>query len=163
MIDVLSDKHPPGRHAHPDTIVDCNPPDVHPALFDSIDARAIRSAVLMLVVEESDICHVLALTARCICTNFVDPTIVTPIALNKNPGIHPIGIGDTIMAKAILAIVNPDIQDLAGSLQLSAGRIEAAVYAVDSLFQHEDIEAVLLVDAKNAFNSFNRLSALSHL
>ena len=37
------------------------------------------------------------------------------------------------MAKAILAIVKPDIQDVAGSLQLCAGQIsgtEAAVHAV---------------------------------
>ena len=57
-----------------------------------------------------------------------------------------------------------DIQEAAGSLQLSAGQlsgIEAAVHAVDSLFQQEEAEAILLVDANNVFNnSFNHLSAL---
>ena len=58
------------------------------------------------------------------------------------------------------------IQEAAGSLQLSAGQIsgiEAAVHAVDSLFQQEETEAILLVDASIAFNSLNRLSALHNI
>lgn len=58
------------------------------------------------------------------------------IALDKNPGVRPIGIGDTarrIIAKAILNICRQDIQGAAGSLQLCAGQIsgiEAVVHAV---------------------------------
>ena len=57
-----------------------------------------------------------------------------------------------------------DIQEAAGSLQLCAGQIsciKAAVHAVDALFQQDDTEAILLVDAINAFNSLNCLSALN--
>ena len=71
-----------------------------------------------------------------------------------------------IIAKAILTVTRLDIWEAAGSLQLSAGKIsgiEAAVHAVDSLFQQEETEAILLVDASNAFNSFNRLSALHNI
>ena len=115
------------------------------------------------------------MTAQRLCTNFVDPSTIAPflacrlIALNKNPGVRPIGIGDTarrIIAKAILTVTRLDIQEAAGSLQLCAGQIsgiEAAVHTVDSLFQQEETEAVLLVDAKNAFNSLNRLSALHNI
>ncbi len=91
------------------------------------------------------------------------------IALDKNPGVRPIGIGDTarrIIAKAILTITRGDVQDAAGSLQLCAGQlsgIEAAVHAVRTLFQRVDTEAVLLVDTSNAFNSLNRQAALHNI
>ena len=67
-----------------------------------------------------------------------------------------------IIAKATLTVTRLDIQEAAGPLQVCAGQIfgiEAAVHAVESLFQQEETEAILLVDAKNAFNSLNRLSA----
>ena len=47
----------------------------------------------------------------------------------------------------------------AGSLQVCAGQREgreAAVYATNKLFEEEETDAVLLVDASNAFNSLNR-------
>ena len=40
---------------------------------------------------------------------------------------------------------------------------EAAVHAMNSLFQHEDNDAVLLVDASNAFNLLNRAVALHNI
>ena len=48
------------------------------------------------------------------------------IALNKNPGVRPIGICEVvrrIISKAILSITSGDIQDAAGSLQLCAGQM----------------------------------------
>ncbi len=65
-----------------------------------------------------------------------------------------------------LSIIRGDIQDAVGSLQLCAGQfsgIEAAVHAVREGFQQEDTEAVLLVDATNAFNSLNRQVALRNI
>ena len=169
---------------------------MHPVLFESIDASMIRSAALRTTGTAgpsgldaaswrrlctsfksafNDLCHSLAITAQRVCTNFVDPSAIAPflacrlIALNKNPGVRPIGIGDTarrIIAKSILTVTRMDIQEAAGSLQLSAGQIsgiEAAVHAIDSLFQREETEAILLVDTSNAFNSLNRLSALHNI
>ena len=91
------------------------------------------------------------------------------IALDKNPGVRLIGIGDTarrIIAKAILNITRQDIQGVAGSVQLCAGQIsgiEAAVHAVRTLFHKEETEALLLADASNAFNSLNRQTALHNI
>ncbi len=105
----------------------------------------------------------------------MDPKSIAPIlasrliALDKNPGVRPISIGDTarrIIAKATLNIIRGDIQEAAGSLQLCAGQlsgIEAAVHAVRKLFQRTETEAVLLVDASNAFNSLNRQTALHNI
>ena len=84
----------------------------------------------------------MAQAAKRICTSYVDPKCITVllacrmIALNKNPGVCPIGIGYTarhIIAKAVLLITKADIQEAVGSLQLCAGEIlgfEAAVHAV---------------------------------
>ena len=91
------------------------------------------------------------------------------IALDKSPGVRPIGIGDTarrIIAKAILNIARPDVQDISGCLQLCGGQIsgiEAAVHAVRTAFESDENEAVLLVDASNAFNSLNRQVALHNI
>ena len=165
--DVLINKHPSRQPAHPDYLIEDDPPEVHPVLFESIDASMIRSAALRTTgaagpsgldaaswrrlctsfkSASHNLCHSLAFTAQRLCTIFVDPSAIAPflaccmIALNKNLGVCLIGIGDTsrrIIAKAILTVTRMDIQEAAGSLQLSAGqisRIEAAVHAVDSLF-----------------------------
>ena len=104
-----------------------------------------------------------------------DPRCVSPllacrlIALDKNPGVRPIGIGETprrIIAKALLAVTRNDILETVGSTQLCAGQIagaESAVHAVRECFQLEGTEAVLLVDASNAFNSLNRIVALHNI
>ena len=55
-------------------------------------------------------------------------------------------------------ITKGDIQDATGTMQLCAGQIsgiEAAIHAVDTLFELEETEAVLLIYASNAFNSLN--------
>ena len=81
----------------------------------------------------------------------------------------PIGIGETvrrIIAKAILSVVKDDVLHSTGSVQLCAGQIsgvEAAILATNTLFQMDETEAVLLVDANNAFNSLNRSVALLNI
>ena len=55
---------------------------------------------------------------------------------------------------------------MADSHQLCAGRVaavEAAVHAVSASFFQEDTEAVLLVDASNAFNFLSRIVALHNI
>ena len=91
------------------------------------------------------------------------------IALDKCPGVRPIGVCETsrrIISKAIFYAIKDDIQDVAGSLQLCAGQIagiEAAIHFMRESFHDESTEAVLLVDASNAFNSVNREAALHNI
>ena len=117
----------------------------------------------------------MALSAKRLSTTHVDPECISPllacrlIALDTNPGVRPIGIGDTarrIIAKAALYIAKTDVQGACGCVQLCGGQIsgiEAAVHAVRSVFELDGNEALLLADASNAFNSLNRQVALHNI
>ena len=91
------------------------------------------------------------------------------IALDEGPGVRPIGVAEIarrIIGKAIMTVIGPSVQDAAGSVQLCAGQeagCEAAVHAMREIFSCDDTEAVLLVDARNAFNSLNREVALRNI
>ena len=88
---------------------------------------------------------------------------------DKNPGVRPIVIGEVlrrIVGKVIIATISPDIVKSAGSIQLCAGQqagCEAAVHAMNQIFQEEETDALLLVDATNAFNSINRQAMLHNI
>ena len=122
-----------------------------------------------------DLCTSLTSVAIRISTTYVHPSSIAPllacrlIALDKHPGVRPIGIGDTarrIIAKAVLSITQPDIQDALGCQQMCGGQIsgiEAAVHAARQAFDSEECEAALLIDATNAFNSLNRQVALHNI
>ena len=66
----------------------------------------------------------------------------------------------------MLSILRVDIQEAAGSIQLCVGQIsgtEAAIHAIRDSFHSAQCEAVLLIDANNAFNSLNREVALRNI
>ena len=106
-----------------------------------------------------------------LCTEAVHPDGLSAfvacrlIPLDKQPGVRPIGIGEVprrIIAKAVLNLVDLDVREACGALQVCAG-CEAAVHAVRQLFHDPGSQAVLLVDASNAFNSVNRQAALHNI
>lgn len=109
--------------------------------------------------------------AKKLCTTLVDPEILAPflacrlIALNKKPGVRPIGICEVprrIIAKAILSITKQDVLDATGLKQLCAGQVacvESVIHVVRKCFDDDETEGVLLIDASNAFNSVNREAA----
>ena len=115
-------------------------------------------SVLRQIGAVLTVCQVI----RRLCTSFVDPRGLSAmlacrlIALDKCPGIRPIGVCETarrIISKAVLHVARADLQDATGSLQLCAGQIagiEAAVHAMREAFLKEETEAVLLVDTSNA-------------
>ncbi len=84
-------------------------------------------------------------------------------------GVRPIGVGEIvrrIMAKAVNKVLRIDIQLATGSLQTCAGiegGIEATIHAMARAYNDDDSEGLLLVDADNAFNSLNRLTALQNI
>ena len=140
-----------------------------------LDAYEWRRLCTAFNSASAGLCSALAQVAKRLCTSYVDPRSLSPllacrlIALDKHPGIRPIGIGDAarrIIAKAVLFAIRTDIQTATGCIQLCGGQIsgiEAAVHAVRSTFDLKENEAVLLVDASNAFNSLNRQTALHNI
>ena len=84
------------------------------------------------------------------------------MALNKNPGVRPIAVGEVyrrIIAKAILTRVSFDIAAAVVPHQLCVGNpsaCEAATISVQSQYSSVETEAILLIDASNAFNAINR-------
>ena len=62
--------------------------------------------------------------------------------------------------------IREDVIEAAGPLQTCAGLkagIEASIHAMREIFNDENTEAVLLVDAENAFNNLNRQAALHNI
>ena len=83
--------------------------------------------------------------------------------------VRPVGIGETlrrIISKAVVSLLKPDILSASGCLQTCAGLeggIEAAVHSMRKIFEEDDCEAVILIDAENAFNRLNRKAALRNI
>ena len=84
------------------------------------------------------------------------------IPLDKNPGLRPIGIGGVlrrIAGKGVVTYFRTKIVTSVGSLQVcdeqEAG-YESMIRAMHAIHEDETCEAVLPVDASNAFNSINR-------
>ena len=91
------------------------------------------------------------------------------IALDKCPGVCPIGNGESlrcVVGKAVCYVTIGDVVLACGSDQLCGGvrsGIEGAIHTMTSLFlQHGATSGwgVLLVDTSNAFNSLNRVALL---
>eukprot|EP00794_Sanderia_malayensis_P018637 gene18637-biopygen15703 len=124
-----------------------------------------------------DLCDSLARMARKICSrrfccedNSLEAFLACKlIPLDKNPGLRPIGVGEVlrrIIAKAVIRTFRSEIMDSAGNFQLCAGQragCEAAVHAMKEIFEDDECEAVLLVDADNAFNRINRKVMLHNI
>ena len=137
-----------------------------------MDAAGWRRICTAFHGASRDLCNSLAAFTRRICSNFIDPSGLAAfiacrlIPLHKNPGVRPIGICETVrrlVGKAVLNVTKADIQSAVGPLQLCAGHdagCEAAIHAMRKIYDDEETEGVLLVDAKNAFNSLNRAAAL---
>ena len=84
-------------------------------------------------------------------------------------GVRPIGIGEVlrrIVGKAITTVLQPDILTSTAPIQVCGGLhggVEAAIHAMRRIYEDPETEAVLLIDAENAFNSLNREAALKNL
>ena len=117
----------------------------------------------------------MALLAQHLCTQCVDPeglsafTACRLIALDKCPGVRPIGVAEVaqrILGKAILTVIGYDIQQVVETIQLCAGQeteSEAAIHAIRQIFNEDEVEEVLLVDTSSALNQLNRELALQNV
>ena len=91
------------------------------------------------------------------------------VALDKCPGVRPIGVGVVkrrITGRIILDCIKQDLTSLSGNMQLCLGQkpgIEHAILSLRHSFDDPENEAILLIDAKNAFNVLNRRTALDNV
>ena len=135
----------------------------------SLDADGWKRILLSENFGESssDLCQTLAKVTKNLCTDKLSTSLEGFLAcrlipLNKNPALRPIGVGEVlrrITGKVIASVVHNDIIPSVGSQQVCAGHeagCEAAIHAMLTVYEDEKTEAVLLVDAANAFNSANR-------
>ena len=125
--------------------------------------------------HSADLCDAISCLARRVCTTCVDPKGLEAfvacrlIALDKCPGVRPIGIGEIlrrIVGKAVSITLKADIQEAVGPIQLCAScesGCETAVHAMHELYSMPQCDAVIQVDATNAFNSLNRQVALRNV
>ena len=197
VLDHLIQKHCSPHSINEEAVILPNSPSSNheplSILFEGIEGRTIKNAALRVSGPSGidtmmmrrlcvsfgstceDICNSLALVARRLCSSYVDPDSLSAflscwlIALDKCPGVRPIGIGETcrrVIAKAVLWFLRDGIIDSVGPIQTCAGQQggqEASVHAMGAAFQFVDLDALLLVDASNAFNSLNRGVALRNI
>ena len=110
-----------------------------------------------------------------LCTMHHCPGLLAPLtscrllALDKNPGVQPIGVGEVLrrlLGKCIVHAFKDTIKEATRNLQTCAGfeaGAEAAIHAMKELYEEENSEAVIMIDASNAFNSMNRAVALNNI
>ena len=129
----------------------------------------------------SELCETIADFAKKLCREAIHPDILQEFIANRlipldkgmdkegNPGVRPIGIGEIlrrIIGKVVVSNIRKDISEAAGPLQTCAGLksgIEASIHAIRKIFQKDETEGLLLVDAENAFNNLNRKAALHNV
>ena len=145
-----------------------------PSHFDSDQFRRILCSK-HFKTEGKDLRDQIAMLSQKIATECLDPSTLEAyvscrlIPLNKNPGVRPIGVGEVlrrIIGKTIAWSLQNEVQEAAGPLQVSSGLkggAEAAIHAMRDIFDADTTDAVILVDASNAFNRLNRQVALHNV
>ena len=138
---------------------------------DFLCSKSFGNASLLL-------CQAIADVAKVLCSEDVNPDCLTEfiacrlIPLDKGdtkegkPGVRPIGDGEVLrrlIGKLVVGVIKEDITTAVGPLQTCSGLkadIESAIHAMRKVSEDDDTEAILLVDAENAFNKLNRKALL---
>ena len=193
VLDVLREKHPEPECPHPDSLlkVDSFPHQEEVVITSAHVESAVRrmhgaagpsgtdsahwhSILLRFGAHSDRLRDQVAALTRKICNQTLPWESLRSlmsnrlIALDKCPGVRPIGVGETIrrlMGKCVAEATKIDLENVCGTDQLACGvkaGIEGAVHAMSSVFDDKAPEGwgMLLMDASNAFNSINRVSAL---
>ena len=186
----LQDKHPDPNPISSEALYDgpIRSSLNHPVVFTAITAETIRQTIQQMSgtagpsgldvsswkrlcysfnQASNDLCEAVAQLCRRLCTEFVDPGgIEAPvscrlIALDKCPGIRPIGVGECLrrlVGRAVIQCIKTDLLCAIGNQQLCTSHIagcEAAFHTLTNVLNNDDCEAILFIDASNAFNSIN--------
>ena len=103
--------------------------------------------------SSDDLCLSMALVARRICREDITDKSMAAfvacrlLALDKSPGVRPIGVGEVlrrILGKSILSVIGPDVEVAAGVNQLCAGQTAGCEVAVHARSRGAVVCAALL-------------------
>ena len=126
-------------------------------------------------VENKELRTQIAILARKLATETLDPLTLEAfvswrlIPLDKNPGVRPVDVWEVlrrIVVNCIGWVLKQDTQLAAGPLQTSSwlqSGAEVAVHSMWCTFEDDRTDAVIFVDARNAFNSLNHQGALHNI
>ena len=190
---VLESKHPSQGEANPDAFLVC---EKLPALVEidvsaehvlkvsrtlsgsaglsALDSAQWTDLLLKYGGASADLREAVAALVRRLANENV-PWIDTRalrarklIALDKCPGVRPIGVGDVLdrlCAKVMIEVTGDDVQHACLADQICSGLksgIEASIHAFSEIFNVEAQNGygLLLIDADNAFNTISRPAAL---
>ena len=143
-----------------------------PSGFDANEWRRILTHFGQQSVEIS---KTIAKIAKKMATEELNPELMEPYnacrlrPLNKNPGVRLIGIGEVIpriIGRTITKRLKNELMSLGSNYQLCLGQkcgIEYAIHTLRDQNSKTSANAVLLIDAENAFNSLNRKLALKNI
>ena len=197
-LEVLKQKHPLPSPSVVGSLLFGPVLEIERTYFDTIDADMIDRAMWMTKGAAGpsnmdsqffrELCHKsfkkesnvlkqhIAALARKLATENINPEHLESyvacrlVPLDKNPGLRPIGIGETlrrIIGKVVSWVFKDDVMNTVGPLQVAAGMksgSESAIHAIKEMFDEgDDGDAVILVDASNAFNSMNRGVARAYI
>ena len=115
----------------------------------------------------TDLCKAISEVIKKLCTAdnlsaSLEPLLACHlIPFDKNPDIYPIGIGEIlhrIADKFIVSHIRKGLISSVGSLKFCAAHeagCESIIHAMLKIYKEDKSEAILLLDASNAFNSAN--------
>jgi hypothetical protein len=149
-------KHPKAEPADPAVLLSGEmPPSLHPIFYSKLDGELVKKCTLRMkgaagVSQQEDalwhkmvtgykgssatLCNAVAIIARRLATEHVDPNGLQAllanrgIAIDKCPGLRPVGVGEIarrVIGKAIMSVTGEKVQEAAGALQLCAGQLLA--------------------------------------
>ena len=131
----------------------------------ALDANEWRRILTHFGQQSVEISKTLAKVAQKILTEILSHELLEPynacrlIPLDKNPGVRPIGIGEVIrrmIGRTITKCLKSEFMVLGLNYQLCIGQkcgIEYAFHTLRKQYKKTDSDAILLIDAENAFNS----------
>ena len=172
--DILRGKHPDAQLLKYSAVAPPSVDTFHPVIFEEITGTSILNAALhtdggagpsgvdayawrrlfgTFQKASADLCKALAKITRRLSSSSVDPEPLKPlvacrlIALDKCPGVRPVGIGEVscrIINKAILTVIHSNIREVVGTLQLCIGQrlgCEASILALNEIYDEEATES----------------------
>ena len=195
VVSALQQKHPRAEGLSEDQseLLRGVPPDLHPAIFDSLTPEVVKKAFLhtngaagvsgadsghwkravcSFGTASTDLKQALADKARKLCTEYMDPEVLQAylnnrlVPLSKNPGVRPIGIGEVerrALGKAILSVLKSEVLEASGVDQMCTGQPAACEAVVHAMRKAYENEAADGLVLVDADNAFNRLKRTAAL